>query len=54
MKNYFIGLRKESYIFYTGTDEGNYSFRLRYSQVKEEDIRRGINIIKEELIKCRI
>lgn len=41
-------------IFYTGTDEGNYSFRLRYSQVKEEDIRRGINIIKEELIKCRI
>ena len=41
-------------IFYTGNDEGHYSFRIRYSQVKEEDIRRGINIIKEELDKCRI
>ena len=41
-------------IFYTGNDEGQYSFRVRYSQVKEEDIRRGINIIKEELDKCRI
>jgi len=40
-------------IFYTGNDEGHYSFRIRYSQVKE-DIRRGINIIKEELDKCRI
>ncbi|MCQ2968775.1 MAG: PLP-dependent aminotransferase family protein [Clostridium sp.] len=41
-------------IFYTGSQEGHYTFRVRYSQVKGEDIRRGINIIKEELGKCRI
>lgn len=41
-------------IFYRENNEGQDSFRIGFSQTKEEDIIKGINVIKEEMEKWHI
>ena len=41
-------------IFYRGSTVGEEYFKIGFSQVNEEEIKRGIQLIKEELEKWHI